>query len=98
MSFSSCLASPIQVCGRFWYILCASFIFSSCAIEAKALPDKIQKIMQQKKYQHANWGILVKDVVTQEVLYELNSNQLFLPGSTLKIFTTAALLQIYGEN
>ena len=77
--------------------LCAISIFSA-AHAVKPMPEKVVQIMQQPKYKHANWGILVKDTVTQEMLYEKNSNQLFMPGSTTKIFTAAALLHAYGDN
>ncbi len=73
------------------------FIFAACA-EALPLPDKVVKIMQQEKYQHATWGILVRNADTQEVLYAQNADQLFIPGSTTKIFTVAALLQAYGDD
>lgn len=77
--------------------LCAVSIFSA-AHAVKPMPQKVVQVMQQPKYQHAHWGILVKDTVTQEILYEKNSNQLFLPGSTTKIFTVAALIQAYGDD
>jgi D-alanyl-D-alanine carboxypeptidase/D-alanyl-D-alanine-endopeptidase (penicillin-binding protein 4) len=75
----------------------ASLIFAVCA-EALPLPDKVVKIMQQEKYKHANWGILVRNADTKEVLYEQNSNQLFIPSSTTKIFSVAALLHVYGDD
>lgn len=62
-----------------------------------ALPEAMQKIMQQEKYKHAHWGVLARDVKTKEILFELNSNQLFLPASTTKLFSVAALLQAYGD-
>jgi serine-type D-Ala-D-Ala carboxypeptidase/endopeptidase (penicillin-binding protein 4) len=70
----------------------------SSAHAAKPLPPKVEQIMGQTKYQHANWGILVKDAITQEVIYEKNANQFFLPGSTTKLFSVAALLRAYGDD
>lgn len=70
----------------------------SAFVEAKPLPEKVVSIMQQNKYQHANWGILVRDANTKEVLYEKNSNQFFVPGSTTKIFTVASFLEAYGSD
>jgi D-alanyl-D-alanine carboxypeptidase/D-alanyl-D-alanine-endopeptidase (penicillin-binding protein 4) len=74
------------------------FLVSAIVLEAKPLPEKVVSIIQQSKYQHANWGILVRDVNTKEILYEKNSNQFFVPGSTTKIFTVAALLEAYGND
>ena len=77
------------------FLLILSFFTASYSLP---LPPKVESIMRQKKYQHANWGILVKDALTQKVLYEKNSNQLFLPGSTTKLFSVAALFHAYGED
>lgn len=64
----------------------------------RPIPEKMQQIMQQAKYQHAFWGIHVKDSATGEVLYDLNSDKLFLPASTTKLFSVAALLHAYGDD
>ena len=83
-----------------WFTGCMMGIlfFFSLEAEEKQLPEKMLKIMQQNKYQHANWGILAKDSETGEVLYELNSDKLFIPASTTKLFSVAALLHVYGDN
>lgn len=62
------------------------------------LPEAMRKIMVQEKYQHAIWGVYVKDLKTSEVLYDLNSDKLFSPASTTKLFTVAALLHAYGDD
>ena len=64
----------------------------------KELPEKMLRIMRQPKYEHATWGIYVKDAETGKVLYDLNSDKMFLPASTTKLFTTAALLHAYGDD
>lgn len=43
-------------------------------------------------------GIYVKDIQTGEVLYDFNSDKLFSPGSTSKLFTMAALLHTFGDD
>lgn len=68
------------------------------AAEQSALPPALQNIMRQEKYQHGNWGIYVKDLATGKVLYDYNSEQLFIPGSTAKIFTVQSLLHAYGDD
>jgi serine-type D-Ala-D-Ala carboxypeptidase/endopeptidase (penicillin-binding protein 4) len=78
--------------------LFALTLISSAHSAAKPLPPKVEQIMGQTKYQHANWGILVKDALTQQVIYEKNANQFFIPGSTTKIFSVAALLHAYGDS
>ena len=62
------------------------------------IPPEIQKIIDQKKYDHAIWGLYVKDLETGKVLYDLNSNKLFSPASTSKLFSTASLLSAFGDD
>ncbi|MBA2727531.1 MAG: D-alanyl-D-alanine carboxypeptidase/D-alanyl-D-alanine-endopeptidase, partial [Parachlamydiaceae bacterium] len=84
------------------YSFATTFLFTSLfgAIEndEKNLPDDMQKIMLQSKYEHAIWGLYVKDLQTEEILYDLHSNKLFSPASTTKLFTIAALLNAFGND
>lgn len=68
------------------------------ALGATELPEALQKIMQQPKYAHAQWGVYVKDLQTGKVLFDLNSHLLFSPASTTKLFSIAALLHTYGAD
>ncbi|MBA3958201.1 MAG: D-alanyl-D-alanine carboxypeptidase/D-alanyl-D-alanine-endopeptidase [Parachlamydiaceae bacterium] len=61
------------------------------------LPEMMQRMMNQKKYEHSTWGVYFKDTTNGEILHELNSNQMFLPASTTKLFTVASLLHAYGD-
>ena len=54
--------------------------------------------MRQPKYLHSTWGLYVKDAETGEVIHDLNSDQMFLPASTTKLFSVAALLHAYGDD
>lgn len=76
------------------YFFSALIAFSH--LNAAALPDDMQKIMDQKKYDHALWGIYAKDLQTGEVFYDLNSDLFFSPASVSKLFSTAALLHTLG--
>ncbi len=72
------------------------------AFPLNAVPDNFPKeminIMNQSKYEHAIWGVYVKDLQTGKVLLDWNSNKLFSPASTTKLFSVAALLQAYGDD
>lgn len=72
--------------------------FSSLTASEKPLPEQMQKVMHQTKYDHSIWGIYVKDLQTAEVLYDINSEKLFSPASTTKLFTMAALLHAFGDD
>lgn len=82
----------------FFSIALLSLIFSSLNADEKELPNEMLPIMHQPKYEHALWGIYVKDLQTGEILYDLNSNKLFSPASTTKLFSVAALLHAFGDD
>lgn len=66
--------------------------------EATPLPENMLKIMHQPKYLHSNWGILVKDLNSGKILYDLNGEKMVLPASTTKLFSVAALLHAFGDD
>lgn len=49
-------------------------------------------------YANASWGIMVVDPETGEVLYAKNPDEMFVPASATKIFTSAALLETLGPD
>lgn len=81
------------------YLLATTILaFSTINSAEKSLPEEMLKIIQQEKYNHALWGIYAKDLQTGEVLYDQNSNKLFSPASTTKLFSVAALLHAFGDD
>ncbi|HRD55520.1 MAG TPA: D-alanyl-D-alanine carboxypeptidase/D-alanyl-D-alanine-endopeptidase [Parachlamydiaceae bacterium] len=77
---------------RFLIIGALSFLSPLNGV-SKELPEKIVQIMQQPRYKHSFWGIYVKDSGL-----ELNADRFFLPASTTKLFSTAALVNAYGND
>jgi D-alanyl-D-alanine carboxypeptidase/D-alanyl-D-alanine-endopeptidase (penicillin-binding protein 4) len=71
------------------------------AAAAKKAPKKnlvkdIAAVIAQPPLDRAHWGIDVVDLDTGKTLYAQNPEQLFLPASNTKLFTTAAALAIAG--
>jgi serine-type D-Ala-D-Ala carboxypeptidase/endopeptidase (penicillin-binding protein 4) len=64
----------------------------------KDLTKEITAILEQPPLNHAHWGVDVVDLETGKALYSQNSDQLFLPASNAKLFTTAAALAIAGPD
>jgi D-alanyl-D-alanine carboxypeptidase/D-alanyl-D-alanine-endopeptidase (penicillin-binding protein 4) len=60
----------------------------------KTLAEQIRFVLAQPHLARAHWGILVKDLETGAVIYSLNPEQLFVPASNAKLFTTAAALSL----
>lgn len=79
------------------YLTMILLTISSLVAAGKPLPEEMQKIMNQSKYEHSFWGIYVKDLNSGEILFDLNSEKLFSPASTTKLFSIAALLNAFGE-
>jgi len=62
----------------------------------KDLTKEIAAILAQPPLDRAHWGIDVVDLETGKTLFSQNAEQLFLPASNAKVFTTAAALAIAG--
>ena len=81
----------------------AAFLETGAAGEKKPAPKKdlgkdIAAVLSQPPLSRAHWGVDVVDLETGKALYSQNSDQLFLPASNAKLFTTAAALAIAGPN
>lgn len=81
-------------------ILVAGFILmeSGSLLAEKGLPQGILKIITDPLYKGSSWGILVKDLQSGEVIYQLNMDKLFVPASTTKLFTLTAGLDSFGPD
>ncbi|MGM9453272.1 D-alanyl-D-alanine carboxypeptidase/D-alanyl-D-alanine endopeptidase [Legionella bozemanae] len=74
------------------------FLFSSSSNAAKSLPQDMLNVMHQPRYKNAQWWIEVKDLNTQETIYQLNNNYLLMPASVTKLFSSATALHILGND
>lgn len=63
-----------------------------------ALTRQINRIVQQEPFQNTLWGILVQEVSGGDVLYARNAGTSMLPASNVKLFTTAAALDLLGPD
>jgi len=64
----------------------------------KDIAKEISAILAQPPLDRAHWGIDAVDLDTGKALYSQNPEQLFLPASNDKLFTTAAALAIAGPD
>lgn len=58
----------------------------------KSLAEQIKAIVDQPPLARAHWGVDVVDLDSGKTVYSLNSDNLFIPASNTKLFTTAAAL------
>jgi len=80
-------------------VLLSSQLFAAPARKAapkRNLAQQIKAILSQEPLARAYWGIHVVELETGRVLFSQNADQLFLPASNVKLFTTAAALSAAG--
>ena len=63
-----------------------------------ALAKEIDRALDESDLTQARWGVFVMSLTDGRVLYSRNGDKLFTPASNMKIYTTAAGLDLLGEN
>ncbi|MBT6764237.1 MAG: hypothetical protein HOA90_06855, partial [Prolixibacteraceae bacterium] len=48
----------------------------------------LEHLLQQPEYKNASVGIHIQDLESGETLFELNSNKLLIPASTMKLISS----------
>ena len=59
---------------------------------------RAQMILGSGQPAKGDWGLLIADASTGQVLYELNADRYFVPASNMKLFTTALALAKLGAD
>ena len=77
---------------------CSSIIDEHRVRAEEKLSPAIIEIISRPQFKHAHWGILVSDLKSGAVIYELNADKLFAPASTTKLYSTAAALHYLGAD
>src|SRR5437762_5091259 len=62
------------------------------------LASRVEEFLAQPHFKTAHWGYLFVDLTSGEVVLERNSEKLFVPASTTKLFSTAAALDALGAD
>ena len=76
--------------------LFATILLTTFCVPAQDLRAKIDKITSANQLKHAQIGIEIVDMATGQVIYSLNPDKLFVPGSTTKLVTEGSALEILG--
>ena len=56
----------------------------------------IARVQAKPRYRHSTWGLFAADAKTGKVLLSQGAQKLFTSGSTLKLYSAAAVLHDYG--
>jgi PBP4 family serine-type D-alanyl-D-alanine carboxypeptidase len=68
------------------------------AQQEATLEQRIKKVMDRPEFAHSRFGIQFYSMDTGKVVYELNPQQLFVPGSTTKLLTEGTALELLGAD
>jgi D-alanyl-D-alanine carboxypeptidase/D-alanyl-D-alanine-endopeptidase (penicillin-binding protein 4) len=63
-----------------------------------ALAREIDRAIDESDLAQARWGVFVMSLSEGRVLYSRNGDKLFTPASNMKIYTTAAALDLLGAD
>ncbi len=82
-------------------ICLTTILFTCCGREGHAqdratLEQHIKRIMARPEFAHSRFGIKFISADSGDVVYELNSPQLFVPGSTTKLLSAGTMLELLG--
>ena len=64
----------------------------------RELHSRIDQLINQPRFQPAHFGIYIMEPQTGGIIYSRNAHDLFMPASNMKLITTAATLDILGED
>ncbi len=64
----------------------------------KTFAEAVHQVTRRSVYAHGEFGLEVYSLDTGKILYALNSQRLFTPGSTTKIFTEGTALYLLGPD
>ena len=63
-----------------------------------SLDDRIESIINSPQARSAFWGVYVRDLSTDRLIYSLNADKTLIPASNQKLITAAAALDILGPD
>jgi N-acyl-D-amino-acid deacylase len=84
--------------GLFFLAFCFGAFSPVNAQSTGSLAERIESVINRPEFAHANFGIEFYSLDTGKVVYALNADKLFVPGSTTKLLTEGTLLAKLGAD
>lgn len=66
--------------------------------EQSDLANRIETIMHRPEFQNGRWGMKFYDPSTNQIIYSLNSDQMFNPASSMKVFVEGTAFDALGTD
>jgi D-alanyl-D-alanine carboxypeptidase/D-alanyl-D-alanine-endopeptidase (penicillin-binding protein 4) len=79
-------------------LLSLLLILNAAAVPAQSLSQRVQAIMDRPEFKHALFGIEFYSLDKGKVIYAINADKLFTPGSTTKLLTEGTALSLMGAD
>jgi D-alanyl-D-alanine carboxypeptidase/D-alanyl-D-alanine-endopeptidase (penicillin-binding protein 4) len=85
-------------------LLAALLITAGCTSSPATPPplssfeSNLSTITSAPRYMHASWGIIIVDPATGKAHYERNAEEMYVPGSTTKLFSSSAVIEALGAD
>ncbi|MCK3684987.1 D-alanyl-D-alanine carboxypeptidase/D-alanyl-D-alanine-endopeptidase [Maribellus sp. YY47] len=80
------------------FLLSIISLLSLSSFAQNHFPDAVSALLEKAEYRSASVGIDVVSFESEENIYSLNANKLFIPASTMKLITAATALNILGDD
>ena len=74
------------------------FLSGSASLHATDVKTRLDRSVSDSLLQNAFIGLDVIDITSGDTIYQLNADRYFTPASNLKLFTSAAALELLGPN
>lgn len=79
-------------------IIALSLVMGPHAQCADPFHEGLIQLTKTPGFENGQWGLLVVDIATHQVLFEHNADRMFAPASVTKLFSTAAALEKLGPD
>ena len=83
---------------EFWWLVGLPVLMVPITASAQdgSLAARVARISARPEFRHAMFGVKVVALAADSTLFSLNSDKLFVPGSTTKLLTTGTALELLG--
>jgi D-alanyl-D-alanine carboxypeptidase/D-alanyl-D-alanine-endopeptidase (penicillin-binding protein 4) len=84
-----------------WFVALAMLAGSSASVRGQVNPElekKIAAIMARPEYAHSRFGMEFYSLDTHKIVFALNEQQFFVPGSTTKLLSEGTAMKLLGPD
>ena len=85
---------------HYWILLFVAHMLALLCAQAQTvqpLDTKIAAIINRPEFRHALFGIEIYSLSDEKVLYALNEQKLFVPGSVTKLVTEGVTMELQSR-